>query len=71
VTESIRELLKKKPDDKPEITEQVSDEAIDQVAKKVVNKVPAQKAATNHPHHSTVRRMQKEALYKAKRIIKK
>jgi hypothetical protein len=71
VTESIRELLKKKPDDKPEITEPVSDEAIDPVAKKVVKKVPAQKAATNHPHHSTVRRMQKEALYKAKRIIKK
>jgi hypothetical protein len=71
VTESIRELLKKKPDDKPEITEPVSDEAIDPVAKKVVKKVPAQKADTNHPHHSTVRRMQKEALYKAKRFIKK
>ncbi len=74
VTESIRELLKKKSDDETDEVKQSKEEPIKPVAKKVVKKVkkvPVQKVAPNKRHYSAVRRMQKEALYKAKKIIKR
>jgi hypothetical protein len=74
VTESIRELLRKKSDDEPADTKQSQEEPIKPVAKKVVRKVkkvPVRKAVPKRRHHSAISRMQKEALYKAKKIIKR
>ncbi len=74
VAESIRELLKKKSVNENEGAEVPQEEPIKPITKKVikkVKKVPVRKAAHKRWHHPAVRRMQKEALCKAKKIINK
>lgn len=72
ITESIRELLKKKSDDEDPIeSEQTDVEQIRSEQKKVIKKVPIRKVVPKRRHHTAIHRMNREALYKAKRIIKK
>lgn len=74
VTESIRELLKKKSDCESNESEQSTEQPIKPVTKKVikkVKKVPVHKATHKIRRHSAIQRMQQQALYKARKIIKK
>ena len=71
VTESIRELLKKKTDGESDNAEPQTEAITKPATKKVVKKVQARKVSPKRRHHPAVRRMQKEALYKAKKIIKR
>ena len=74
ITESIRDLLKKKSDDEPSDEKQPKTETIKPVTRKVIKKVkkaPFHKSASPKRRHTAIRRMQKEALYKARKIIKR
>lgn len=74
ITESIRELLKKKSDDEPSDAKQPKTETIKPVTRKVIKKVkkaPIHKSASPKRRHTAISRMQKEALYKARKIIKR
>lgn len=77
ITESIRELLnlKKKPDEnEPQETAEIKPEPEKVQPKKTVKKVKKtlpHKHAHKRRHNSVACRMRKEALHKAKRIIKK
>ena len=74
ITESIRDLLKKKSDDEPSDAKQPKTETIKPVTRKVIKKVkkaPFHKSASPKRRHTAIRRMQKEALYKARKIIKR
>ena len=74
ITESIRDLLKKKSDDEPSNEKQDKVEPIKPVTKKVIKKVkkaPIHKSASPKRRHTAISRMQKEALYKARKIIKR
>ncbi|MBO5969452.1 MAG: DUF2974 domain-containing protein [Clostridia bacterium] len=74
ITESIRDLLKKKSDDEPSDEKQAKVEPIKPVTKKVIKKVkkaPIHKSASPKRRHTAISRMQKEALYKARKIIKR
>lgn len=62
ITESIRELLKKKPEEEPAKAEPTTTP---------IKKVPVRKAVPKRRHHSAIHRMNKEALYRARNIIKK
>ena len=72
ITESIRELLKKKSDGEESIDPEEDPKALP--VKKVVKKVkksPVRKAVPKRRHHRVVHRMSKDALYKARKMIKK
>ena len=74
ITESIRDLLKKKSDDEPSDEKQPKTETIKPVTRKVIKKVkkaPIHKSASPKRRHTAISRMQKEALYKARKIIKR
>lgn len=74
ITESIRDLLKKKSDDEPSDAKQPKTETIKPVTRKVIKKVKKatiHKSASPKRRHTAIRRMQKEALYKARKIIKR
>ncbi|MBQ2241203.1 MAG: DUF2974 domain-containing protein [Clostridia bacterium] len=74
ITESIRDLLKKKSDDEPSDAKQPKTETIKPVTRKVIKKVkkaPIHKSASPKRRHTAISRMQKEALYKARKIIKR
>ena len=72
ITESIRELLKKKSDGEESIDPEKDPKALP--VKKVVKKVkksPVRKAVPKRRHHRVVHQMSKDALYKARKMIKK
>ncbi|MBQ8259006.1 MAG: DUF2974 domain-containing protein [Clostridia bacterium] len=72
ITESIRELLKKKSDGEESIDPEEDPKALP--VKKVVKKVkktPVRKAVPKRRHHRVVHQMSKDALYKARKMIKK
>ncbi len=75
ITESIRELLKKKPDeDVPKEIKEVKPEPKKIQPKKAVKKVKKtvpHKHTTKRRHHSVACRMRNEALHKASKVIKK
>ncbi len=75
ITESIRELLKKKPDeDVPKEIKEVKPEPKKIQPKKAVKKVKKtvpHKHTTKRRHHSVACRMRNEALHKARKVIKK
>ena len=74
ITESIRDLLKKKSDDEPSDAKQPKTETVKPVTRKVIKKVkkaPIHKSASPKRRHTAISRMQKEALYKARKIIKR
>ena len=74
VTESIRELLKKKSDGESENDNDAKEEPVKKVTKKVIKRVktvPVRKNAPKRRYHPAIRRMQKEALYKAGQVMKK
>jgi hypothetical protein len=66
--------LKKKSDDEPSDANQPKTETVKPVTRKVIKKVkkaPIYKSASPKRRHTAIRRMQKEALYKARKIIKR
>ncbi len=67
IAESIRELLKKKPEEE-ETTKAQPTKA---PAQKAVKKVRVRKAVPKRRNPAVIRRMNKKALYKARKIIKK
>ena len=74
ITESIRDLLKKKSDDEPSDAKQPKTETVKPVTRKAIKKVkkaPIHKSASPKRRHTAISRMQKEALYKARKIIKR
>ncbi len=75
ITESIRDLLKKKSDgEKSNENDHPDTESIKAPQKKTVKKIkkaPVRKAVPKRRHHSAAHRMSKEALYKARKMIKK
>ena len=66
ITESIRELLKKKPEE-----EEAKVPPAKAPAPKAVKKVRVRKAVPVRRNPAVIRRMNKKALYKARKIIKK
>lgn len=72
ISESIRELLKKKSDGEESIDpeEEPKELPVKKVVKKV-KKVPVRKAAPKRRHHRAIHRMSQEALYKARKMMKK
>ena len=70
VSESIRDMLKKKPEsDESDAVEP----AVTQTKKvvKKIKKVPVRRVTAKKKYHSAVSRMRNDALIKAKKIIKK